>query len=1164
MDDSNEDDDLKLVKASAGLLSDLQDALPKLLWKPSEVDNKRGAVHTQVKQRDIEHVVNLVEPFQGEPQLLDTKLKYILPSISEAYTEYLRGLSQNQRFKHIDFQTATCKVLYTLCKVRGYKIVMGFLNNEPRYLEPVLQRIEETLSPEHESSTEWQIPYVLLLWLAHLTMTPFDLSSISSNWRNNDALAQTLTVRDRLPAIAERIVIVGFKYLTVSTKVQEAAAMLLVRLVSRPDMQKHNLAEALVSKVHELLQDKCTNGPGTIYEKLGALRFIAGVVDSFDLRHLIPDIYNTCVELSENEQSPTATNAVAKKLLVKIFRNTTTTALRSTSAQDPLIDFLENRGMLEEVIDYFLRSLGDRDTPVRYAGAKALSLIILQLEPSMAHDVIQAILNSFKEDLLRNGTSLDFRQVDALKWHGLTLALAHVLFKRSASPDQLADIVDALTAALQFEQRTATGSSIGTNVRDAANFGIWSVSRRYTTEELLSVDTTKLEAAKTAQKSLSVIQWLASQLLLSACLDPAGNIRRGSSAALQELIGRHPDKVYAGIALVQTVDYQAVGLRGRAMEDVANQAAKLHDSYWIALVPALFEWRGLVSPDVHSRKAAAGSLANLSRMKPDRDDVVLSKAMRQILACSRNNVENMHGLVSLLALLIQDTAKNVSITQPMNGHQKSLPLANFGGVLEMLLQSTSEFSLRILRSEFPSAITHLLAALCQALSTYAQFEITANGASLNAIDTLTERILVRHEDTIQQAVPSLVKSLLLLKRRVKVPLVMLGAQQMCKRVALDGSKSTLHSACRAIALGALAPIYDDGLIGEKALMAIITLSDLTSAMNVDWRVVGIKSIQLAIDSCTGDKLCDSQHANKIIEAIHRGANDYTIDERGDVGSLVRLQAIACAGSFFTHPALRPYAARTTILQGDILRLSLEKLDRVRLAAARCQCEHLRFSLDVVDVAAVSSQEYFSENLKQLVLQEVEDENRAHYKQLALLEGCISCAGISAEPLLQASRTALVLQLHATDAKQLQHLLTLFSDVLKSLLLNSKNMHPALELLAFLLDMQIPQRIAETKFKWRALLSTVQKAHYKSNDIPRILAAVHVYSGLADVISIRDEVMKKLISMLKSNPYPKVRSGVAERLYIVIREPELRNRDWTRPASQQGGIIRQLEERYLKS
>lgn len=49
------DDELQLMRASAGLLSDLQIALSKLLWK-------RGAkrVHQLVHTRDLDHVIQLV------------------------------------------------------------------------------------------------------------------------------------------------------------------------------------------------------------------------------------------------------------------------------------------------------------------------------------------------------------------------------------------------------------------------------------------------------------------------------------------------------------------------------------------------------------------------------------------------------------------------------------------------------------------------------------------------------------------------------------------------------------------------------------------------------------------------------------------------------------------------------------------------------------------------------------------------------------------------------------------------------------------------------------------------------------------------------------------------------------------------------------------------
>ena len=60
MEGVDDEDDLKLVKASAGLLSDLETALPKLLWKPSNTGSGHRRVHSQVKRRDLEYVIKLV------------------------------------------------------------------------------------------------------------------------------------------------------------------------------------------------------------------------------------------------------------------------------------------------------------------------------------------------------------------------------------------------------------------------------------------------------------------------------------------------------------------------------------------------------------------------------------------------------------------------------------------------------------------------------------------------------------------------------------------------------------------------------------------------------------------------------------------------------------------------------------------------------------------------------------------------------------------------------------------------------------------------------------------------------------------------------------------------------------------------------------------------
>nr|OQO24217.1 hypothetical protein B0A51_07608 [Rachicladosporium sp. CCFEE 5018] len=68
METSDEDDDIRLVRASATLLSDLESSLLKVLWKKSITGRSHGAVHSRVRSKDLAYIISLVEPFQGEPQ----------------------------------------------------------------------------------------------------------------------------------------------------------------------------------------------------------------------------------------------------------------------------------------------------------------------------------------------------------------------------------------------------------------------------------------------------------------------------------------------------------------------------------------------------------------------------------------------------------------------------------------------------------------------------------------------------------------------------------------------------------------------------------------------------------------------------------------------------------------------------------------------------------------------------------------------------------------------------------------------------------------------------------------------------------------------------------------------------------------------------------------
>lgn len=54
---TQDDDDLRLIRASASLLEDLEISLPRILWKPGH----RSRVHQLVRLRDLDYIIQLVQ-----------------------------------------------------------------------------------------------------------------------------------------------------------------------------------------------------------------------------------------------------------------------------------------------------------------------------------------------------------------------------------------------------------------------------------------------------------------------------------------------------------------------------------------------------------------------------------------------------------------------------------------------------------------------------------------------------------------------------------------------------------------------------------------------------------------------------------------------------------------------------------------------------------------------------------------------------------------------------------------------------------------------------------------------------------------------------------------------------------------------------------------------
>ena len=680
--------DLKLQKASADLIRDFTNALPIILR------------HQTVKIEKVDRLIKLLEPFQEWPQLIDPYLKSIVPDLATAFLSTLTEIAKHhriggKRIAAIPVWRAICVLLYTLCKVRGYKIIVRFFNNEPKYLEPMLvtyNAMNIIGNPGEDSNdidtlpSSWEERYIVLLWLSHLMLTPFDLSSISSKKPTSRVLeparAKGPKIPNDVPWIASHAISLSISQLAESSKVREAAKVLLVRVALRPDMEKFDLFKILIDWVLSSLvaptSEAISSHTSPVYTSIGLLAFLEGLLATANTAFITPFIgviFETVHAIGSNDKTSAnsvTSSALTRKLVIKSLRSVTI-HLQSPSLP-PVVEMPPARysgdEIVEEVIDHLLTSLADKDTPVRYAASKALSIIAAKLDPAMAADIVEAVIESLEENVLWDDTSTgrtisnhekdnltsetllrNTSAVNALRWHGLVLTLSQLLFRRSPPPAQLPIILNALVLALNFEQRSTTGSSIGTSVRDAACFGMWAIARRYTTQQLQLVDTSAIQAGSGHGNSTSILQVLANELIIAATLDSAGNIRRGASAALQEMIGRHPDTIEQGIAVVQVVDYHAVALRSKAMTEVSIAASSLSNIYWLVILGALLTWRGVGSPDAQSRRDTATAVGHLAK---DRPHMVLKRVRQALTSTKDSQIEERHAFLLCLATIVEN------------------------------------------------------------------------------------------------------------------------------------------------------------------------------------------------------------------------------------------------------------------------------------------------------------------------------------------------------------------------------------------------------------------------------------------------------------------------------------------------------------------------------
>jgi hypothetical protein len=880
------------------------------------------------------------------------------------------------------------------------------------------------------------------------------------------------------PAVTLRVLTVCIERMQSASKERNAAASLLVKLCARPDMQKLGLLDNLV-KWSVLFFEHATEGQTNIHECLGVLSFLSGLVASTtneEIGRCLSTIYRACRCILDQESlAYIKSSAVARKTIVKILRNIVVHCLHPAAS----LVGLDSTSVLEEVIEFLLEAVADGDTPVRYGASKALSIITLKLDSEMAEEVVEAILGSLNESVYWQGSKRNLSGVNALRWHGLTLTLAQLLYRKAIPTSQLPDVLNALLLSLSFEQRSPTGGSIGTNVRDSACFGVWALSRRYATSDLLEIETASIRACK-HKSTLSVPQALAIELLTAACFDPAGNIRRGSSAALQELIGRHPNTIETGISLVQVVDFHAVGLRQRAMCDVAIKAGNLYPLYWEALFDNLLGWRGTGSLDTDSRLFSAKAIGLLSRTQPA--DVVQrlsDQICGQLAALRPREVEERQGLVSALAALVN------TANAPTQAHDKlDVDVATHGaraGLLHLwqllkteLMLEDKAFMSPALRPELTASSIALFIAAMASLTNQLPRSHWPEELPLTEVVRIVNLCLGRYEESVLEAitvaVPAMIKLLSASSGKLRDTIVGEWLLMLENEASYSGSRCAGH----AIALGSAYPVLqiqdDDDLNGttntRTRIIRVLTFR-CTPAVAIEARTVALRALTTLVGSST---TIEPAVESQITTALHIALNDYTITERGDVGSLVRIAALETVGTGWAATTLRTDGSDIyQQVYNDVVRLSLEKLDKIRSIAARIlRANH---PIQPTEIATpledVSSVNYFLAAIRTF-----QTATSTSTKE-AICLGYVNSSGMGSESVAQNARQALLSFLDALPvgseavAPQFSQLdvANCMLNLLKANIDDDRVLIPLLETIAFLLDMQIMQRLVTTSFKF---------------------------------------------------------------------------------------------------
>ena len=593
------------------------------------------------------------------------------------------------------------------------------------------------------------------------------------------------------------------------------------------------------------------------------------------------------------------------------------------------------------MIESLLAALRDKDTVVRWSAAKGLGRITARLPADFGDEVVGSILECFAS----SGS-------DAT-WHGACLALAELARRGLLLPARLPDAVPRVADALAYDVRRGP-HSVGAHVRDAAAYVCWAFARAYAPEIL----------APHARV-------LAPSLLVTACFDREVNCRRAAAAAFQEAVGRLGAFPH-GIDIVAAADYFALGSRANAYVEVADFVCGF-DEYRRPMLEHLLDVK-LAHWERATRELAGRALRRIARRDPAwTRDVALPALLTRALSPS---LETRHGATvgageALLALRdagepLVDGQLAERVTGLVGAIEKARLYRGKGGEVmraatcryaECLAEvrqpldagpgpATGPKSLRsLLLASLEENLKHPTAdirdAAVAALGRFARSYMCGTTAKAN--DAGARRLPAKLAATLRDEPNPAAR------RGAAAALGVMPAALLSARVGAvadksDGGEAETIPAWRA-ALDALraatVPEEDpEARDAEARVCAAKAIAGVTREL-LSASIAERRSLASSESNDSDLRAVVATVASEAMEAMLACAEDYCVDNRGDVGSWVREAAmealpsvVAAAQASATGASARRSSAipSSAAVVAALLKQASEKIDRVRAAA----------------------------------------------------------------------------------------------------------------------------------------------------------------------------------------------------------------------------------------